>query len=641
MISGDSPPDVTLVASVVVLVPAWRVDRTFDYVVPAALSERVRVGALVRVPFGHRKVRGVVVGLERVSNPGEDLTEIISAVFDVPIAPPPMPELVDWLARRYTTPRARAFERVVPARVRVSAAVGARGDGPEPKRLVEYEGGRALLDEVERGGAGAWLVRSAPGEDRAAIVAELVAASTRCDAGTALVCVPEVRYGSLTIDRLQSSWPDLARVDSSQPESVRAAAWLSLASGAAVGAGGRSAVLAPAPELRLLVVDEEHHRSYKEERAPKYDARKVALERARLQEAVCVLISSAPTVESGAAALTGSVKSVAPSREMSRAARPIVELVTVPDDRSLSHELHDRVRSTLREGKRVGLLVPARGYARALWCANCRRSVRCPRCEAGMAFDRSEGRVRCPRCALVIAPPSRCPSCDATEWRYMGAGSERLAEQIALAFPRARVARVDPDSVDEAGAREADIYVTTWIGTKEVLRPEVGLVGVLNADALVRRPDFRAAESAYQALSEMAEWAGPASEGGRLVVQTSEPRHHSIQAIARGDYDFFLERELPLREELGYPPFSELVRAAAVGPAADEVIRRVHDACGDDATVLGPMAGRIEGRRDPNARELLAKCRDALVVAERLRDILASVPPGNRLTIDVDPVKLD
>ena len=170
-----------------------------------------------------------------------------------------------------------------------------------------------------------------------------------------------------------------------------------------------------------------------------------------------------------------------------------------------------------------------------------------------------------------------------------------------------------------------------------VLRPDVALVGVLDADALIRRPEWRAAEHAYQALAEMAEWAGPATDGGRLVVQTSEPGHHAVQAVVRGDYRFFLERELPLREELGYPPFSELIHALAVGPSADELIRRVAEACRPDAGVLGPMAARVDGRRDPNGRELLAKCPDALAVAERLRDILASVPAGNRLTIDVDP----
>ena len=254
-----------------------------------------------------------------------------------------------------------------------------------------------------------------------------------------------------------------------------------------------------------------------------------------------------------------------------------------------------------------------------------------------MTFDRAEGRMRCPHCGLVGTPPRECPSCGAIEWRYMGAGSERIAEQIARAFPRATVAHVDPGSIGDKRSRSADIYVTTWIGTKESLRPEVGLVGVLNADALIRRPGFRAAETGYQALAEMAEWAGPASEGGRLLIQTSEPAHHALQAIVRADYSFFLDRELRMREELGYPPFSELIKATAIGPRADEVIRATAEACGDDVKVLGPMAARIDGRRDPNAREILVKCRDATAVAERLRDILAAVPGGNRLTIDVDP----
>jgi primosomal protein N' (replication factor Y) len=637
MTSGDSRPDVRLVASVVVLVPAWRVDRTFAYVIPPALANAVQVGSLVRVPFGHRNVRAMVVEVDAAEDESPDLLEIKSLVLDVPAAPPPLDELFDWLARRYVVPKGRAFDRATPGRVRIAATEPAPpSNGPEPKVVLGYEGGRRLIDAIEGGRDGVFVLRTLAGEDRASLIAELVAAAVRSDEGAALVSVPEVRYGSSILDGLATEWPGMALLDASRPDAERARSWLALATGAPVGGGGRAAVLAPCPRLRLIVLDEEHHRTYKEDRAPKYDARRVALERARLQGAVCVLASAAPSVESGAGA-TRAWSSVEPARAAERARRPIVELVDVPEDRAVSHELHERVRSTLRGGKKVGLLVPARGYARALWCASCRRSLRCTRCEAGMAFDRAEGRMRCPHCGLVATPPSACPSCGATEWRYMGVGSERVAEQIARAFPRATVARVDPGSVGDEDARRADVYVTTWIGTKESLRPEVGLVGVLNADALIRRPDFRAAETGYQALAEMAEWAGPASEGGRLLIQTSEPSHHALQAIVRADYGYFLDRELPLRDELGYPPFSELIKAVAIGPKADEIIRAVADACRPDARVLGPMAARIDGKRDPNAREVLAKCPDATVVAERLRDILAGVPGGNRLTIDVDP----
>jgi primosomal protein N' (replication factor Y) len=612
------------------------VDRTFDYVVPSSLASAIQPGSLVRVPFGHRNVRAVVLDIASRET-ADELVEIASPVLDVPVAPPPLNELYDWVARRYAVPRARAFDRATPGRVRISMpAASPPSRGPDPKIVIGYEGGRTLVDAIEGGRDGVFVLRTLAGEDRAALVAELVGASVRSGDGAALVCVPEVKYGSSILDGLVEHWPDMALVDTSRAEPDRARAWKALATGAQVGGGGRAAVLTPCPRLRLIVLDEEHHRTYKEDRAPKYDARRVALERARLQGAVCVLASAAPTVESGAGAAT-TWSAVQPPRIAERGARPVVELSDVPDDRAISHELHERVRSTLRDGRRVGLLVPARGYARSLWCASCRRSLRCTRCEAGMAFDRAEGRMRCPHCGLVATPPASCPSCGAAEWRYMGAGSERIAEQIARAFPRSTVARVDPGSVGDELAREADIYVTTWIGTKESLRPEVGLVGVLNADALIRRPDFRAAETAYQALAEMAEWAGPASQGGRLLIQTSEPVHHSIQAIVRADYRFFLDRELPLRQELGYPPFSELLKATAIGPRADELIRSVADIARRDARVLGPMAARIDGRRDPNAREILAKCPDAGVVAEGLRDILAAVPAGNRLTIDVDP----
>ena len=193
MSSGASPPDATLVASVQPLVPAWRVDRTFDYTVPEALAARVQVGSLVRVELGHRKVRGIVTSLD--PRPASDaLSPILSLVVDVPIAPAPLTELFDWIARRYVVPRGRAFERVAPTRVRLRVAEPEpMGVGPDPKALLSYEGGTALVDSVRNGDSGTWLVRTVPGEDRPTLVAELVAAALASGDGAALVCVPEVK----------------------------------------------------------------------------------------------------------------------------------------------------------------------------------------------------------------------------------------------------------------------------------------------------------------------------------------------------------------------------------------------------------------------------------------------------------------
>ena len=594
----------------------------------------------MRIPFGHRKVRGLVVSVSE-GEPAPDLERIATVSFPVPVAPPGVMELLEWVGRRYLVPPGRALSLAVPPRVRVAMPeTQALEGGPAASRILGYEGGAGLVSAIESGAAGTWCVCARPGEDRGELISELVAAAGRSRGGAALVAVPEIRYGSGVLDGLTHHWSGMARLESTRDEMERANAMARLAAGHGLGAGGRSSVFAPMPDLRLIVLDEEHHTTYKEDRSPRYDARRAAMERARIQEALCVFVSTAPSVELGGAAAEGRAGWVKPSRADLRRARPIVELIDRPDDRSLSHELHERVRDALRAGRRIALLAPRRGFARALWCAECRRSLRCPVCEAGLFFDKTPRSVRCARCGYTSEPPAQCPSCGASEWRYVGAGSERLAEQLTSMFPRARVRRVDPAvleglSGDAPSFEDADIYLTTWIGTKAALRPDVSVVGVLDADALIRRSDFRAAERAYQALAEMSEWAGPAELGGRLVVQTAEPRHHALQALVRADYEFFLERELSHRRELAYPPFSELIKVTVRGAEAAEEVERIARAVRiRGARVLGPIG--VPRTEEPTL-QLLVKARATEELSDDLRLVLMEGSAGARVSIDVDP----
>ncbi|MEA2446589.1 MAG: hypothetical protein QOK47_226, partial [Actinomycetota bacterium] len=513
--SSPNPTATALVASVVPLVPAWRVDRTFDYTVPDDLAEQVQVGSLVRARFGGRNVRAVVAGIDRLQ-PERELEALLGMVLADPVAPPPLNDLIAWLARRYVVPAGKAFARVVPPRVRVKVDEPAFASTARSPRLVPtYEQGSQLLDAIAAGRTGAWCLECLPGHDRSELIAELVDAATGSAGNTALVAVPEVRYGSKVLDGLDEIFGDVARVDSTQTDGARSKNMLRLGRGHRLGAGGRATVLAPARDLRLIVIDEEHHRSYKEDRAPRYDARRVALERARLSDAVCVLMSSTPSVETGGAAIVGDIGWVTPTRDARRDARSLVEFVEKDDNRAVTHALHVRVRDALASGGRVALLAPARGYSRTIWCAQCERSLRCKRCEAGLSLDSAPGsknnQVRCRRCGFVESDLDSCPNCGGTDFRWIGAGSQRLAEQLKRSFPRARVVYMDPNDVEgsAADAGDADIYVTTWIGTKAAIRPDVSLIGIIDADALIRRPHFRAAEQAYQAFAEMADWVGP------------------------------------------------------------------------------------------------------------------------------------
>jgi primosomal protein N' len=622
------------IASVYPLVPAWRVDRAFDYLVPDKLVPKLVPGSLVRIPLGHRVVRGVVDRIEAGRESPEALQEVKSLVLEEPVIPSPLDELAAWVATRYVVPRARAFERFVPRRVRVQPAVLAPAPGAAPNALAGYEGGEELRDALRSGSGSTWVLQASPHAGRAALIGEI--ASLACSGGgTALIAVPEVRYGSRVIEGVASVWGGIGRVDSAVGEAERARAWLGAAAGGLV-AGGRSAVFVPAPDLRVIVIDEEHHPGYKEDRSPRYDARRVAVERARLQGATCVLISGCPSVEAGAAAVSGRFGWAGPPRVAQKAARPIVEVVEPSEGRVLHRTFHARIHDALAGGRRVAVLSPRRGFARTVWCRDCRRSLRCPRCETGLFYDRGASRVRCGRCGLTSDAPASCPYCDGAGFAFLGAGSERLAEQLSKAFPSARVLRVDPDVLDgrPPETAQADIYVTTWIGTKEVLRPDVGVVAVLDADALIRSPDFRAAERAYQALAEMAEWAGPSSEDGRLLIGSREPGHHSIQAVVRGDHRFFLDRELRLRKELGYPPFSELVKVSTAGDQAVEASRDVARECrAAGARVLGPVRVAPGGKEE---FEILAKAPDANEVARALRGILKTASRA-RIRVDVDP----
>ena len=628
MTSGGSATDPALIASVYVEVPAWRVDRPFDYAVPDDLRANVQEGTLVRVPFGARSVRGIVWSVSE-GDP-EGLESIQRAYFDVPICPSDLRHVCGLVAERHVVPMTRVLQRCVPPRVRVGREpIGERAGDRERFDWSDYKGARSLLQAIENGGGGTWCLRPLTTDRPSQLIADLVAAAWARDR-SALVLIPEVGHGSAIAEGLTAAGLDPARVDSGIEDAQRARSWVRLARGHPLGIGGRGAIFTAMPDLGLIVVHDEPHVSYKEERAPRFDARRVAVERAKACGATCVFVGSAPTLD-----LEGfdEISFVEPQRAAARAARPIVELAPLPPGGAAGSEMHERIRDALRAGGRVAVLAPRRGWARVVWCGACRRSLHCPRCDSGISAG--EGGTRCTVCGWWAPPPERCPSCGASEWRLVAPGGERIADRLARAFPRHRILAVNPlDLPDPEAVERSQIYVTTWIGTKPELRPDVGLVGIIDADALIRRPYWRAAEDSYQALAAMADWAGPAASGGRLLIQTSDPAHHAIQAIVRADHDFFVRKESDLRRELGYPPFGELVEVSSTGPNAAEVLAR----CGDMAATLGArVLGPIEKPGAEEAITSLLKCPSALQVAQGLRVILTSLGPGSNLRVDVDP----
>jgi primosomal protein N' (replication factor Y) (superfamily II helicase) len=595
---------------VLVDVPLFHLDRPFTYRVPEALRDAVHLGSRVKVPFGgRRRVDGWVVG--RADELPADARDLLKVVSPLPAFGPGELELLRWVADRYAGTVADALRLAVPPRVAaVDAAVAAEAPEPAPGGGRRAEpaaraargdppaaAGDPLVELVAGGRGGAVYWRPLPGEDRGARVAALVEAALAAGRG-AIVVTPEVAAGSAVGDAVRKAFPDAADLASDLSDRRRYRAWAELRRGRRlVVVGGRSAVLAPLPDLGCVVVDDEANFAHKEQRTPRFHAREVALRRAARGRALCVLTGTVPSPEALAAIQAGQCRLLRPDRATERHARPLVEVVDPDDEGPSAARLHPRalaaIRAALRGGESAYVLVPRRGAA------------------------------------------------DPAEPGARTAG--QVAAELARILPGAPVWRLDREVVDPgalppwAGQRPG-VIVGTVAGVKDH-PPLFGCrtVVVVGADTALGQAEVRAAEDAYRTWSRAAAWCGPGrAGGGRLVLQTRHGGHHAVQALVRWDPEYFWRHELPRRVELRFPPARRLVLAE--GPVPEEAAAAraaLAGALGPKAELLGPAAmGR--GWR------IIAKVEDAEWAARALRPVLAeaSRTGGPRMSVDVEPLEV-
>ncbi len=602
-------------AQVVVDVPLFHLDRPFTYRVPEPLRESVLLGSRVKVPFGtRRRVDGWVVGW--ADELPEDARDLIRLVSPVPAFDAAGLDLLRWVAARYAGTLADVVRLAVPPRVAAverDPVAGERGErlgdagvaGGEPGRPAGAPAGTGpprgadrLAGLVARGWAGAVYWRPLPGEDRASKVVALVEAALAQGRG-AIVVTPEVAAGSAVADAVRKSFPDAADLSSDLSERRRYRSWVELRLGRRqVAIGGRSAVLAPVRRLGCIVVDDEANPAHKEQRAPRYHAREVALRRADRGRAICLLTGTVPSPEVIAAIHAGQCRPLVADRAVERAARPLVEVVD-PYDQDHGPGpamLHRRALATLRA-----------------------------------AVARGEG-------AYVLVPRRGAADPSAPGLRTAGQVAEELGRYLA-GTPVWRLDRevLDPGEVPPWAGRGPGVIVGTVAGVKDH-PPLTGCrtVVVVGADAALGQAEVRAAEEAYRTWSRAAAWCGPRDRPGRLVVQTGDPGHHAVQALVRWDPAYFWRHELPRRVELGFPPARRLLLFEGAEPGEAEAARALlARALGPKAELLGPAAmGR--GWR------IIAKVEDAEAAARALRPALAeaSRAGGPRTSVDVEPLEV-
>jgi primosomal protein N' (replication factor Y) len=489
-----------------------------------------------------------------------------------------------------------------------------------------------------------------------------------------VMLVPEIGLTHQLVERVRGRFGEtVAVLHSGLAPRERWSEWRRIARGEArVVIGARSAVFAPVRRLGLVVVDEEHDPAYKQEEGLRYNARDLAVVRARLAGAAVVLASATPSAESYHAAAEGRhVLLELPERPTAHPL-PRVEIVDLrgrPKERAgtrlLSDEMRTALEANLGRGGQTLVFLNRRGFAVYLQCAACGTTVTCPQCSVSLTWHRSAGALACHHCRHHRRPPTTCPQCAASALEAFGVGTEQIESALRACYPLAAVERLDRDAAQRAGAQrrilrawragETDILVGTQMVSKGHDVPGVTLVAVLLADLSLNVPDFRAAERTLQLLVQVAGRAGRGDVAGRVVIQTLRPDHPSLVAALHHDYTGFMRAELERRRVLGYPPFARLVNvrvegrdAAATERTARELAgrlrRRAHELGLDDAAVLGPAPPPLERVRGRYRWQVLLRASDvpslrALARAARAHEAVAR-RARLRLLIDVDPYSL-
>ncbi|MGH8065624.1 MAG: primosomal protein N' [Candidatus Entotheonellia bacterium] len=486
--------------------------------------------------------------------------------------------------------------------------------------------------------------------------------------------VPEIALTPQLLTRLHARFgQDVAVLHSRLTRGERLDEWLRIhRQQASIAIGPRSAIFAPLQRLGLIIVDEEHDPSYKQEEAPRYLARDVAIMRAKLCQALVVLGSATPSLESFANAQQQRYRYLQLPDRVRTKDLPEVVLVDLRREENragagevLSHPLRKAITGHLARGEQTLLFLNRRGYATFVQCHDCGHICQCPRCSVALTFHIDDRTLKCHYCQFTTSPPETCPACHGTRVEYFGTGTQKVEREVRRIFPQARVARMDRDATGGRHAYqdiltrlargEIDILIGTQMITKGHDFPRITLVGVVSADVTLGLPDFRAAERTFQLLTQVAGRAGRGEVPGEVIVQTFAPQHYAIQHAQAHDFHGFYAEEIAYRKRLDYPPAVRLaaIRFDARDPQAVEqycqafvTLLRPYVRDAEGVTLLGPAPAALAKLNNRYRWHLLLKA----PTARRLHDVIedglnalkqaAIARSGVRLMVDVDPVNL-
>ena len=648
----------------------------FDYSRPDALE--VVAGDRVVVPFGTRSRVGVVIEESAGSSIAADKLKPVSRVLDdTPRLPPQWLELMRFLAAYYQRPLGETVIGALPPRLKSlkplpkKVRVAAAPQPASPRFVASHVPTADQAQAIERiGGAlgrfQAFLLHGVTGSGKTEVYLRLIARVLE-KGNQALVLVPEISLTPQLESRFRHAFPEahIVLLHSALQDEPRTAAWLAAARGeAGIVLGTRLATLTPLPRLALVVVDEEHDTSFKQQEGLRYSGRDAAVMRAKFAACPVVLGTATPSLETWHNALGGRYERIAlPDRAVPGAQLPKVrtlDLKLEAAESGFAPGLLAAIGERLARREQSLIFINRRGYAPVLACHACGWTSGCERCTARMVLHKTDRRLRCHHCGAESGIPRACPTCGNVDLKAMGRGTQRVEETLEARFPQARIVRIDRDSVRRRSelARtlegitrgEADILVGTQLLAKGHDFPLLTLVGVLDADGALLSTDYRSAERLYATLAQVAGRAGRRAQPGEVLVQTRYPRHPLYASLASHDFAAFAAAQLAERKAAGFPPYvheaalrAEADKLAIAMSFLDEAARLVP--VPEEVNVYDPVPHVITRRADMERAQLLVQSASRPALQDFLRTwterLFATAPRNVRWHLDVDPIEFD
>jgi primosomal protein N' (replication factor Y) len=624
-----------------------------------------------RMLVGHAKAQGALL---------KKLVDAVSAKSAVPVMGVSMQAGEASAAKSLVE---KGFAKFVEIEVRRDP-FGARSLSPptRPPALTDEQAAaaRAIGGAMETQAREPFLLYGVTGSGKTEVYLDAIARTRRMGRG-ALFLLPEIGLTAQVMDLLRGRFGDeVAVLHSALSEGERHDEWQRIVRGeATIVVGARSAIFAPVHNLGLIVVDEEHESSFKQDSLPRYHARDVARFRALQSKAVLVLGSATPSIESYYYAMRGMYRLLNLTKRV--AERPLPPVIILDqrlsakplmgDDSAknqalsiLSEQLQNALEKRLKLHQQSILFINRRGFSSFLLCRDCGFSLKCPNCDVTLTYHRSAYLLQCHHCDYRVPAVDICPQCGGFRLRPFGLGTEKVEEAVRACFPDARTIRMDRDTTERKGAHadllrsfrkfEADILIGTQMVAKGLDFPNVTLVGVISADTSLNIPDYRASERAFQLLTQVAGRAGRGESEGEVFVQTFDPEHESVQFAMKHDYVGFYNNEIEGRQSLHYPPFgylANLVSTDQIESRAIERIRHVEQtlqqlikAAGllGAVELLGPVACPLSRLRNKYRQHLVVRSRKRKAMLLLLKDLLAELTITDRLSlsVDIDPISM-